>query len=255
MLCEVASGAQDVLERVGRVGIVDEDGERLALVHGLEPPRHAAELFHAARDRVVLDPEQAGRRDRAEHVLDVEAAAQPRLELEPSGGEARSARAEVEPFGLKIRVVGETEGHQPVVTLQLLREPPSVRVADVHRGGRALLGEEPPLGVEVALDRAVEVEVVLGQVREDERREAHAVEPAELRAVRGRLHRAAAVTAVEHLAEAALEVDRLRRRPEGRTALAADPALDRAEQAGPPAARGEDRVEQERGRGLPVRAR
>ena len=92
VLREVASRAQDVLERVGRVGVVDEDGERLALVDGLEAPGDAAELPHAARDRVVLDPEQARSRDRAEHVLDVEAAAKPRLELEPAGGEARPPR-------------------------------------------------------------------------------------------------------------------------------------------------------------------
>ena len=45
-------------------------------------------------------------------------------------------------------------------------------------GGRRLAREQPSLGVEVALHRAVEVEVVLRQVGEHERREAHAVEPA-----------------------------------------------------------------------------
>ena len=100
----------------------------------------------------------------------------------------------------------------------------------------------------------MEVEVVLRQVREDERAEADAVEPAERRAVRGRLDGRAAVAGVEHLAELALQVDRLGRRADGRPALAADAALDRPEQPGPPAGRGEDRVEQERGRRLAVRA-
>ena len=80
-------------------------------------------------------------------------------------------------------------------------------------------------------------------------------EPLELGRVRRRLHRAAAVAGVEHLAEGALEVDRLRRRARDGAPLAADPALDGAEEPGPAAGRGEDRVEEERGRRLPVRAR
>ncbi len=73
--------------------------------------------------------------------------------------------------------------------------------------------------------------------------------------VRRRLHRAAAVTRVEHVPEGALEVDGLRGRVAHRPPLASDPALDGAEQARPVSGRGEHRVEQEGGRGLPVRAR
>ena len=72
--------------------------------------------------------------------------------------------------------------------------------------------------------------------------------------MRGRLERAAAVAGVEHLPERALEVDRLGRRAHGRPALAADPRLDRADQAGLPAGGLEDGVEQERGRRLAARA-
>jgi hypothetical protein len=85
----------------------------------------------------------------------------------------------------------------------------------------------------------VEVEVVLVEVGEHEDGEADVVETAERRAVRGRLHRAAAVARVEHLAEQALQVDRLGGRPGGRAALAVHAGLDRAEQPGrrPAAAR------------------
>jgi hypothetical protein len=78
------------------VRVVYEDGERLALVNGLETAGHAAQLPYAAYDRIVFDPQQAGCRDGAEHVLDVEATAEPRLELEPIGSKARAARAEIE---------------------------------------------------------------------------------------------------------------------------------------------------------------
>ena len=96
--------------------------------------------------------------------------------------------------------------------------------------------------------------MVLAQVREDEAREAHAIEATQLRRMRGRLHRAAPVARVEHLAEGALEVDCLRRRAHHRPALAADAALDRSEEPGPAAGGREDRVEKERCRRLAVRA-
>src|SRR5205807_242775 len=106
----------------------------------------------------------------------------------------------------------------------------------------------------VVLEGAMEVEVILAEVREGERGEPDAVETAELGAVRGRLERAAAIAAVEHLAERALKVDRLRRRPHRRPALAADQRLDRPEEAGASTGRGEDRAQQVGRRGLAVRA-
>ena len=96
--------------------------------------------------------------------------------------------------------------------------------------------------------------MVLVEVGEHEDGEADAVEAPERRAVRGRLHRAAAVARVEHLAEEPLQVDRLGGRPGGRAALAVDAGLDRAEQAGPAPGGGEHRVEQKGGRRLPGRA-
>jgi hypothetical protein len=81
---------------------------------------------------------------------------------------------------------------------QLVGEQAPVRVADVDGGGGALsvhvgLGEETALRVVVALERPVEVEMVLGQVREDEGAEACSDEPLELGCMRRGLHRAAPV--------------------------------------------------------------
>ena len=97
--------------------------------------------------------------------------------------------------------------------LELGGEPSSPLVADVHRRRRRLrAGEEPPLRLEVVLHRPVQVEVILAQVREDERVEADAVEPSQRGAVRRRLDRRAPVTRIEHLPEEPLQVDRLGRR-------------------------------------------
>ena len=132
-------------------------------------------------------------------------------------------------------------------------------VGEVDDGGRsptfrAGLDEEPALRLEVLVHRPVKVEVILGQVREDESGEPNPDETLERRRVRRRLHRAASVAGVEHLAERVLEVDRLRGGSRHGPSLAADPALDGPEEAGPAARRGEDGVEQECRRRLPVRA-
>ena len=184
----------------------------------------------------------------------------PRSELSSSIPPARKRSAgavEHELLGPNLGVVGEAERDQRRAPrlLELVGELPAPRVADVHRGRRRRRArEEPPLRHVVLLHRAVEVEVVLRQVREHERIEADAVEPVQHRGVRGRLERDAAVARVEHLAERPLQVDRLRRRAHDGPNLASDPALDGAEQAGPAACRFEDRVQEVRGRRLAVRA-
>ena len=239
------------------MGVIDDDRERLARLDGLKPAGNAPERPDPGCDRVVVDTEQPRHGDGREDVLDVEAAAQPRPQLDPAGEEPRTVAVELELLGSDVGVAGCPEGQKRLVTkrAQLLREPAAVVVADVDRGRRPLaLDEQPALRVEVALKGPVEVEMVLAEVGEGERAEANSVEPAQLGAVRGRLERTAPIASVEHLTEGALEVDRLRRRADRRPGVAADPAFDRAEQARPPACRGEDRVEEEGGRRLSIRA-
>ena len=76
----------------------------------------------------------------------------------------------------------------------------------------------------------MKVEVVLAQVREDEDGEPYAEQSLEGRAVRCGLHRAASVSGVEHLAEEALDVDRLGRRPHRGAPLSPDAVFDRSEE-------------------------
>ena len=96
--------------------------------------------------------------------------------------------------------------------------------------------------------------MLVAQVCEHERDEAHMVEAVECRRVGRRLHRDRPVARVEHLPEEPLEVDRLRRRSLDAATLAADAGLDRPDQARPSTGGGEDRIEQKRRRRLSVRA-
>jgi hypothetical protein len=192
------------------MGIVDEDCEGLAFFHGLEPAGYAGDMLDAACDRVRLDAEDARGTHRAEHVLDVEAAAKPRVDRNAVDREARTAPGELEVVSVR-----QLERDRLLTQLaELLDKPPSVRIADVHDRGRTpsvdiLFREEPPLRIEVILESAMEVEMVLAQIREDEYGKADSQEPLQRRAMRGRFHRGASVARVEHLAEKALHVDRL----------------------------------------------
>ena len=169
----------------------------------------------------------------------------------PAAVKRRAVRPELEPLGahLGLRTQSERDERRAMGGLELVREPSAVRVADVHgrrRGGHAR--EQPPLRLEVLLHVAVEVEMLLGEVREDERVEAHAIEPPEVRAVRGRLDHDGVVAGVEHVAEEPLQVDRLRGRV-GRVArLAADDPLHGADEPGGVALGLQDRAEEVRGR-------
>ena len=100
----------------------------------------------------------------------------------------------------------------------------------------------------------MEVEVILGQVGEHGRGDVHAGGALELQRVRGDLHRARDVARVEHLAERALEVERLGRRPHDRAILPAHDRLDRPEQAAAQARALQQRPREERRRGLAVGA-
>src|SRR5262249_11103962 len=146
-------------ERVGLVRVVDDDVERLTRVDRLEAARDAAYRLEATPDRVVVTAHRARRQRRPERVLEVEAAA----ELEVDTGERRR--------------VGGVERD---CVRELLREPPPVHVPRVENCDRSrLLEEETPLRLKVRLHVAVEVEVILAEVREDEDTEAHAVEAME----------------------------------------------------------------------------
>ncbi len=255
---ERTGGAEDRRERVGGVRVVDDDGEVLSLVDRLESAGNAGHGADALDDRVLVDVEEERGRDRAENVLDVEDAEQRRLDRDARRREGRAARAELEAVGPHLRLRPQPEGDErrTMGACELVREPPAVRVADVHRRRRGHdAREQAALRLEVLLHVAVEVEMVLRQVREHERVEPHPVEPTVVRAVGRGFERDGLVARVEHLAKDPLEVDRLGCRVRGGAGRAADDPLDRSDQPRSTSARFEDRAEHVGRRRLAVRPR
>ena len=158
------------------------------------------------------------------------------------------------PCSLSLTVAEPVVGPERDRARKLRGETRTVLVTDVDHGLRGLC-EQAPLRLEVLLHRPVEVEVILGQVREDEDREARPLQPSLRRRHRRRLHHADAIPRSEHLAEEALQVDRLRCVEADLAHVVTDSPLDVGQQARLLPGRGENRRQEIRSRRLPVRAR
>ena len=127
-------------ERIGRVRVVDDDGERLSLLDRLEATRDGAHARDALGDGVLVEVEKESRRDGAEHVLDVEEPAQGRLDVDPAARKRLPVAVELETLRRGSPRLGEAERDErrAVGVAQIVREPPPPLVADVDRGGRRL---------------------------------------------------------------------------------------------------------------------
>ena len=135
-------------------------------------------------------------------------------------------------------------------------QPSGLAPARPASAPRCELLEQPQLGVAVGLPRAVELEVLVGQVGQDRDVVGDRVDPAERQAVRGRLDDRRGVAGDAHRLHRTLQVGRLRGRGVGLVGglHAADPRRGGARHAGRDA-RGLERGHgEERGRRLAVRA-
>ena len=178
-VAEVARGSEDGRERVRRVCVVHHDRERLPFVDRLETPCDSFDARDSLHDRFLVEVQQNAGSDGTEHVLDVEEATEWRLDRQAAGAKPAAVSADLETLGANLCRLREPERDErrTVHVKQLRGELFPQRIADVDRGRRRLGAyEESALRLEVLLHRAVEIEVILAQVREDERVEAHAVE-------------------------------------------------------------------------------
>ena len=259
---DLARGGQHALERVRRVRVVHHHQERLSRAHLLEASGHRADRTERTRDGRGLQAQRQAGGDRAEQVHDVVLAHQRRDEAQ---GTARRLDPHADPVegggvlhGAHLGAGAQTEGqHRQVEAADHLG---TGRIVGAHDGGPPGLGrggeqlEQSPLGPAVFLERAVKVEVILGEVGEHRHVELQLVHPVERQRVRGHLHRHAADPGGTHLGQHRLELQRLRRRLIGHAGLGADHVLDRADDSGAQPPRAQERVHQVRRGGLAVGA-
>ena len=247
--------------------VVHDHREGLPGLHRLEATGRALRVRERIGGSLHGDADGIARRDRRQCVLDVEVAGERRphvdLTIRPGAEKPRARSVEGHLEGAVVGVVGarrrEGSKRRGAGVAQLAREARAVRIVHVDDGPRggplpSPWHEQPALGPEVVLHVRVEVQVVLGQVREHSRGEADAVAPVLGERVRGNLHRACLVTRVEHPAEGPLEVDRLGGRSLDLLLLPAHDALDGTQEPRPGALGLENVANQKGRRGLPVRA-
>jgi hypothetical protein len=200
---------------------------------------------------------RVGRGQGAEGVGDVEMAGQPQPDRPGAGRrddpEAGPVQGGGDLGGPPVGVGAGAGGHHR--HLGRAGQQPPVGVVEVdHPKGRERRGEQPPLGQVVVLQVGVEVEVVLGEVGEDGRPEAGAVDPVQGQAVAGHLHGRRLHPGVGHLGQQPLQVGGLGGGVDGRAALVPHADLDRAHDPGDAAGRPEDGLQHVGGGGLAVGA-
>jgi hypothetical protein len=171
------------------VRVVDEHREVLPRAHRLEAARHAHAILEGAGQHVEVHPERMRRSERRERVRHVEATRQGQRELALARRGVQPEAAALEAAAqLAGAVVGggiDREGDRPI---ELVGQSAAVLVAHAdHAHAGTLLSrgwrEQPALGLEVVIHRGMEVEMILGQVREDRRREADRARSSQLERV------------------------------------------------------------------------
>jgi hypothetical protein len=188
-------------------------------------------VAQGARRRLDRHAEPARGSQRRQRVQDVEVPRQRDAHrhrpVRRQGGERRAAQPRRDVDGPEPRAVVGPE--RPGVR-ELLGEAAPVGVVRVDHPHARRGGEQPALGLEVVLHRRVEVQVVLGEVREDGDRPVDRGGAPEFERVGGHLHDARVVPRGEHLGEERLQVDGLGSRAHDRPLRTAHHGGDRADE-------------------------
>ena len=168
-----AHGLEQLLDAVGRVGVVDDDVERLALVHDLPAAGRRSGLAQRGDRPLGRQPDGLAQRERGRRVVGVVGAGQARRALDLPARPAQPHRrladlpARVEDF-VGGRVVAVAQ-HVASGAAHLRRQLAAERIVDVDdrgAGGRLAGDEHRSLRRAVGVDRAVPVEVLGREVRE-----------------------------------------------------------------------------------------
>ncbi len=169
---ERAEDLEHLAQRVGRVRVVDDDGERLAGIDPLHPARHAGRVRAAPTRRdATSSPSASIAPKRGQRIRDVEPARQAdadvamparRLEMESRAGRVRLQVAGAQ-VGGNVDAVGDD------AIARSLAEVVEARVIGIEHGDRRLL-DQARLRRSIVVERAVELEMLAGHRRHHARR-------------------------------------------------------------------------------------
>ena len=232
-LAEAANGAQDVFQRIGGVGVVDQNGVVLpGGGHHLQPSLHPCGAGKGLRGSLRANAQADGHTQHGEGVIDGEAAGDPHadrpgMSLVAAGkGNVIRAQHNVVCGEVRLAALGR-KGQTPAGGLvDGLCHHFIVDVEDAEAGPV----EEQRLGLPVGLHGLVEIQVILGQIGKGRHRKGNAVHPVQEQGVGGNLHHHMGASGLGHLREQPLELKALRGGALRGDHLIADHVLDRADQ-------------------------
>ncbi len=162
---EVARRQQRVLQRVGRVRVVHDHGERLPGAHRLEPARHALRACQAVDHGLERQAHGQHRRRRRQRVLDVEARRQGQLHI-LLHAQARDREREARTLGAQAQVGRLGVGRRLRRAAALVGDGERPQVVAVQRP--AVIGEPSAVLVGHVDDRRrVRLALAVGQRRDD----------------------------------------------------------------------------------------
>ena len=224
---------QHVLQRVGLVGVVVEDGVVLA---------GGGDDLHAALDAVVPGQRVGALRQRhtqipaarhgVQRVVDGELGGDAHLHMGPLrvrlSIERHAAGAELYGLGLQIRVGVDGVGEFPGA-FGILQQPGMPRVIGIIHADVAAV-KQNSLGVAIFLHGAVEIQMILTEIGKNTHGKADAVDPVQHQRVGGYLHDGVGAAGVGHPAQQLLQLEGLRRGALRVEHLAADHVLDGADE-------------------------
>ena len=263
---ERAHCVKQLLDRVRGMRVVDQHGGFVVAeaFDALHPTRDLRARCDAGGDRVDFESGGATDAHGDQQVFEVEVAEQRERDVEATVRilEGRACAFETRrgidqpEIRCGVRTASDAQKIGPRVAgdAEHLLAGGIVDVHDRDRAGRQMIAEEPSLRGQVGVHAAVEIEVILREVREGCDLERAALDPAELEAVRGDLHHRRLDLLGSHRTQGALEVEALGCRVDRDFAGARESDLDGADEADALAGVREDRLHEIGRARLAVRA-
>jgi hypothetical protein len=250
---QAARAREHAAEALRGMGVVDDPEHRLAR-DSLHPTASAAEDRNCAEHAVQVFAEQdrrGGSRGQIARVVLAEQACADAPASDAHYGAVlvalleRPRQQRLLPTAVEGDLGHRRRDHEMPISVVRVRE---------REGGGGKIREEAPLDFRVGLDRAVVVEMVVVEAREDAPVELDSGDPLLVDPVRGDFHEAVAAAGAHHHRQEALQHDRIRSRVLGGMPLAAYTNAGGGDQPARVAECPEELVEQRRHGRLAVRA-
>ena len=207
-----------LVERVGLVRVVDEDGRAANVADAFEAPRRSFQSVQRLEHRIRLAVRGDAKSRGDQRIGNLKVAGQRKLHppaaaaiVQIENRRRSVARGREEPDRLSLRADGDGLKSARPHRCDHLRGDGAVSVDDRRRAIRQEVPEQPELGGQIVLDRRVIVHMVAREICERARGKPHAVEPLLVETMRGRLDREARDAACGQPVEKLMQRDRIRR--------------------------------------------